>query len=165
MTSIIRIEDIASHTGEEVTLQGWLQLKTGKGKLQFLRVRDGTGFIQAVIFKGNVSEEVFEAAKRMPLESSLVITGNVRADDRAPGIPGGYELDVTGLEVGDAIHISAVALPQGAESAITDRDFTIATVVAPSALKQAESAAGEDAPAEAAAAEPEEEAAGDESEG
>ena len=99
MTSIIRIEDIASHAGEEVTLQGWLQLKTGKGKLQFLRVRDGTGFIQAVIFKGNVSEEVFEAAKRMPLESSLVITGNVRADDRAPGIPGGYELDVTGLEV------------------------------------------------------------------
>ncbi len=99
MTSIIRIEDIASHAGEEVTLQGWLQLKTGKGKLQFLRVRDGTGFIQAVIFKGNVSEEVFEAAKRMPLESSLMVTGNVRADERAPGIPGGYELDVTGLEV------------------------------------------------------------------
>ena len=99
MTPIVRIEDIAGHVGEEVTLQGWLQLKTGKGKLQFLRVRDGTGFIQAVIFKGNVSEEVFEAAKRMPLESSLVITGNVRADERAPGIPGGYELDVTGLEV------------------------------------------------------------------
>jgi asparaginyl-tRNA synthetase len=99
MTPIVRIEDIAGHTGEEVTLQGWLQLKTGKGKLQFLRVRDGTGFIQTVIFKGNVSEEVFEAAKRMPLESSLVITGNVRADERAPGIPGGYELDVTGLEV------------------------------------------------------------------
>jgi asparaginyl-tRNA synthetase len=99
MAETIRIEDVAAHVGEQVTLEGWLQLKTGKGKLQFLRVRDGTGFIQAVIFKGNVSEEVFEAAKRMPLESSLMITGNVRADERAPGIPGGFELDVTDLQV------------------------------------------------------------------
>jgi asparaginyl-tRNA synthetase len=95
----IRIDDIAQHVGEQVTLQGWLQLKTGKGKLQFLRVRDGSGIVQAVVFKGNVSEEEFEAARRMPLESSLVITGAVRADERAPGLPGGYELDVTGLEV------------------------------------------------------------------
>ena len=99
MAQIVRIENIARHVGEQVTLEGWLQLKTGKGKLQFLRVRDGTGFIQAVLFKGNVSEEVFEAAKRMPLESSLVITGSVRADERAPGIPGGFELDVTDLVV------------------------------------------------------------------
>ncbi len=99
MAQIIRIEDVAGHAGEQVTLQGWLQLKTGKGKLQFLRVRDGTGVIQAVIFKGNVSEDVFEAAKRLPLESSLVITGNVRADERAPGTPGGFELDVTDLQV------------------------------------------------------------------
>lgn len=99
MAEIIRIEDVAGHVGEQVTLQGWLQLKTGKGKLQFLRVRDGTGFIQAVIFKGNVLEEVFEAAKRLPLESSLIITGNVRADERAPGVPGGFELDVTDLEI------------------------------------------------------------------
>ncbi len=98
MAEIIRIEDVAGHAGEQVTLQGWLQLKTGKGKLQFLRLRDGTGFIQAVIFKGNVSEEVFEAAKRLPLESSLVVTGNVRADERAPGVPGGFELDVTDLQ-------------------------------------------------------------------
>ena len=81
MADIIRIEDIARHVGQTVTLQGWLQLKTGKGKLQFLRVRDGTGVIQAVVFQGNVSDEVFEAAKRMPLESSLVITGTVKADD------------------------------------------------------------------------------------
>src|SRR5512139_823942 len=98
MAETIRIEDVAMHVGEQVTLEGWLQLKTGKGKLQFLRVRDGTGFIQAVIFKGNVSEEVFEAAKRMPLESSLIITGNVRADERARGVPGGFELDVTDLQ-------------------------------------------------------------------
>ena len=99
MAQIIRIEDVGAHVDQQVTVQGWLQLKTGKGKLQFLRVRDGTGFIQAVIFKGNVSEEIFEAAKRMPLESSLIVTGNVRADPRAPGIPGGFELDVRDLQV------------------------------------------------------------------
>lgn len=99
MAQIIRIEHIARYEGQAVTLQGWLQLKTGKGKLQFLRVRDGTGVVQAVVFKGNVSEQDFEVARRLPLESSLVITGTVRADARAPGIPGGYELDVTSLEV------------------------------------------------------------------
>ena len=83
-------------------------------------------------------------------------------------IPGEIELDVTGLEVGDSIHISHVKLPVGSESAITDRDFTIATIVAPSAMKQAEGEAAEAgataAPAEAAE-EPEaeggEEAAGE----
>ena len=99
MAQIIRIEDVGAHVDQQVTVQGWLQLKTGKGKLQFLRVRDGTGFVQAVIFKGNVSEEIFEAAKRMPLESSLIVTGNVRADPRAPGTPGGFELDVRDLQV------------------------------------------------------------------
>ncbi len=99
MSDITRIEHIAHHIGQTVTLQGWLQLKTGKGKLQFLRVRDGTGVIQAVVFRGNVSEEDFETAKRIPLESSLIITGTVKADERAPGIPGGFELDVTGLQV------------------------------------------------------------------
>lgn len=96
---IIRIEQIARYDGQEVTLRGWLQLKTGKGKLQFLRVRDGTGIIQAVVFRGNVSEEAFEAAKRMPLESSLIVTGVVKADPRAPGVPGGFELDVRDLHV------------------------------------------------------------------
>lgn len=99
MAEIVRIANIANHVGQQVTLEGWLQLKTGKGKLQFLRVRDGTGFIQAVIFKPNVAEEAFEAAKRMPLESSLIITGSVKADERAPGVPGGFELDVTDLQV------------------------------------------------------------------
>ena len=59
-------------------------------------------------------------------------------------IPGEIEIDVTGKEVGDSIHISAVTLPEGSESAITDRDFTIATIVAPSALKRDEGESGED---------------------
>ena len=78
----------------------------------------------------------------------------------ADKIPSEIELDVTGLEVGDSIHISSVVLPEGSVSAITDRDFTIATVVAPSALKRAESEAeegeeveGEEAEGEEAAAE------------
>ncbi|MCA0902294.1 50S ribosomal protein L25/general stress protein Ctc [Qipengyuania aquimaris] len=58
-------------------------------------------------------------------------------------IPGEIEIDVTGKEVGDSIHISEVTLPEGSESAITDRDFTIATLVAPSALKKSETE-GED---------------------
>ena len=57
-------------------------------------------------------------------------------------IPGEIEIDVTGLEVGDSVHISALTLPEGSESAITDRDFTIATIVAPSALKREEGEAG-----------------------
>jgi large subunit ribosomal protein L25 len=78
-------------------------------------------------------------------------------------IPGEIELDVTGLEVGDSIHISHVKLPEGSASAITDRDFTIATVVAPSAMKQAESEEGE--AVEAGAVPTEGEAEADEAEG
>src|SRR5512142_1068894 len=99
VAEIVRIEKIAGFDGQEVTIQGWLQLKTGKGKLQFLRVRDGTGVIQAVVFRGNVDPEIFEAAKRLPLESSLIVTGLVRSDPRAPGIPGGYELDVREMKI------------------------------------------------------------------
>ncbi len=99
MAQIIQIEDIAQHVGEQVTLQGWLYNHTDKGKLQFLQVRDGTGFAQCVVFHKDVSPEVFEAVQGLTQESSLIITGNVRQDDRAPGVPGGYEIGVTGLEV------------------------------------------------------------------
>lgn len=99
MPQDIRIEDIASYEGQEVTIKGWLSLKTGKGKLQFLRVRDGTGIVQAVLLRKDVSPEAFESAKRLSLESSLIVTGIVRADERAPGTPGGYELSVTDLRV------------------------------------------------------------------
>lgn len=99
MAKFDRIEDIAHHLDKEVTIQGWLYSKTEKGKLQFLQVRDGTGIIQAVIFKPNVSSDVFDAAKQLTQESSLVVAGRVRADSRAPGVPGGIELDVNKLEV------------------------------------------------------------------
>ena len=99
MAKYIYIENIADHVGEEVTIKGWLYNKTDKGRLQFLRVRDGTGIVQAVVFEGDVTPAVFEAARRITQESSLIVTGAVRADKRAPGFPGGYELAVTGLEI------------------------------------------------------------------
>jgi asparaginyl-tRNA synthetase len=82
-----------------VTLQGWLYDRTDKGKLQFLQVRDGTGVVQCVLFKKDVPEEVFAAAARITQESSLEITGAIRADPRAPGTPGGFELGVTEVRV------------------------------------------------------------------
>jgi asparaginyl-tRNA synthetase len=99
MATIIRIEDISAHVDEEVTIQGWLYQKTGKGKLQFLRVRDGTGIVQVVAFKKDLPADNFEAAKTLSQESSIQVTGIVRADERAPGIPGGYELGMTNLEI------------------------------------------------------------------
>jgi asparaginyl-tRNA synthetase len=104
MPEIVRIQDIAQHVGKEITLEGWLHSRTDKGKLQFLQVRDGTGFAQCVVFKKEVSPEVFEAVQSLTQESSLVITGTVRQDDRAPGIPGGYELGATDLQVLQVAH-------------------------------------------------------------
>jgi asparaginyl-tRNA synthetase len=99
MTETIRIEDIAQNKGEEVTLQGWIYNRTDTGKLIFLWVRDGTGFAQCVIFEKNVSPKLFEAAQTLTYESSVRVTGTVRQDDRAPGLPGGYELGVSDLEI------------------------------------------------------------------
>lgn len=90
------IENLSDVVGKEVTLRGWVFNKTGKGKLQFIILRDGTGIAQCVIFKGNVSEELFEQAKALTQESSLIITGTVKKEDRAPG---GFEIDVTNLEI------------------------------------------------------------------
>ena len=100
MSNIISIAELAQHVDEEVTIRGWLYNKTGKGKLQFLLVRDGTGIVQAVAFQKDLPEEVFERARELTQESSLTITGTVRADDRAPGHPGGYEIGLINFEVG-----------------------------------------------------------------
>ena len=96
MLTQVYIRDVPSHVGREVSIKGWLYNKTHKGRLWFLLVRDGTGVIQSVLFKGNVAREVFEAAEALTQESSLQITGTVRRDKRAPG---GYELDASGMEV------------------------------------------------------------------
>ncbi len=99
MVETIRIQDIARYVGQEVRLQGWLYSRTDKGRLQFLQVRDGTGFVQCVVFQKEVPPDAFDAARRLTQESSLILTGVVREDPRAPGIPGGFELGVTDLQV------------------------------------------------------------------
>jgi asparaginyl-tRNA synthetase len=99
MPETIRIEDIAQHEGKQITLQGWVYNLTDTGKLVFVWVRDGTGFAQCVFFQDDVGPELFEAAQSLTYESSVKITGSVRQDDRAPGMPGGYELGADDLEI------------------------------------------------------------------
>ena len=90
------IGDIAAHEGAEVTLRGWVSHKRSSGKLQFILLRDGTGLIQCVAFKGNFTPEEFETLDHLTQESSVELTGKVRRDSRAPG---GFELDLTGFRV------------------------------------------------------------------
>jgi asparaginyl-tRNA synthetase len=99
MPRTIRIEDIAEHEGEAVTLEGWVYNHTDKGRLLFIWIRDGTGYAQCVFFHKDLTPELFEAARGLTYESSVRVSGTVRQDDRAPGIPGGYELGVSDLEV------------------------------------------------------------------
>jgi asparaginyl-tRNA synthetase len=100
MPEWVYISDIAQHVGQDISLKGWLYNKRSSGKLHFLQVRDGTGIIQCVVFKGDTSPEVFQLADHLPQESSLTVTGTVRADARSPI---GVELAVKTLE---ATHIA-----------------------------------------------------------
>jgi len=99
MAPIIRADQIADYVAQEVTLQGWVYNRTDKGKLVFLLVRDGYGFVQCVAFKGDLDADLFDRLIRLPQESSVNITGVVRVDTRAPGIPGGYEVGVKSVEI------------------------------------------------------------------
>ena len=92
---VVYIEDIARHVGQEVTVRGWLRTHRSSGKVQFLTVRDGTGDLQAVVSRGAVGEEQFAQCARLTQESSLILTGKVKADARAQG---GYELEVMRIE-------------------------------------------------------------------
>jgi asparaginyl-tRNA synthetase len=97
----IYIEDIAKYEGQAVTIHGWLVNRRSSGKIHFLQVRDGSGFVQAVMSKAAVGDEVFTRADHLSQETSLIVHGGVRADSRAPG---GFEIDVTGLEVVSPAH-------------------------------------------------------------
>jgi asparaginyl-tRNA synthetase len=92
----VYIEDIGRHEGEEVTIKGWLHNRRSSGKIHFLILRDGTGFIQAVMSKAAVGDEMFKAADHLSQETSVIVTGTARADKRAPS---GFEIDVRQLEV------------------------------------------------------------------
>src|SRR3954463_13994389 len=90
--SIVRI---GQHVGEEVTIKGWLYNLRESGKLLFPIFRDGTGLIQGVVPKNAVSPELFDRIKNLTQESSVIVRGKVRAENRAVG---GFELDVPALE-------------------------------------------------------------------
>lgn len=99
MATVIRIEHIARYVGQEVELRGWVYAKTGKGKLHFIRLRDGTGQVQCVAFRDDLPEDQFEVAKALTQESSVVITGRVKEDERAQGFPAGFEIAVTSVRL------------------------------------------------------------------
>jgi asparaginyl-tRNA synthetase len=90
------ISEVKHHVGESVTIGCWLNKKRSSGKIQFLQLRDGSGYIQGVVVKSDVGEDVWEAASKLTQESSLYITGKVKEDTRSKG---GYELDVLGIEI------------------------------------------------------------------
>jgi len=97
----IYIKDLSHHVGEEISLKGWLFNKRSSGKIKFIILRDGTGYLQCIYFKGNVSEEIFSLADRLGQESSVEVKGKVKAEPRAVG---GYELDATDLKVISEAH-------------------------------------------------------------
>jgi asparaginyl-tRNA synthetase len=93
---VARVEDLTKHVGETVTIRGWLYHRRSSGKLHFLEVRDGTGIVQCVVFKGNVPPEMFAQADHIPQESSIEVVGTVKEHGK---IKGQYEIDVKGVEV------------------------------------------------------------------
>ncbi|MGD8512832.1 MAG: asparagine--tRNA ligase [Deltaproteobacteria bacterium] len=92
----ITIDSVRDYEGESVTLFGWLTHKRSSGRIRFLVLRDGTGTIQATLFKGETSERAFSLHSQLTQESSLGVTGTIQKDDRAPG---GYEILVSNLDV------------------------------------------------------------------
>ncbi|HYG58951.1 MAG TPA: asparagine--tRNA ligase [Symbiobacteriaceae bacterium] len=92
----VTVSQLDQHVGEDIELRGWVHNYRSSGKIQFIIFRDGTGVCQAVVFIKDVAPEVFERARTLTQESSLVLRGSVRKDDRAPG---GFEVGVKDLEV------------------------------------------------------------------
>ncbi|WP_442601054.1 asparagine--tRNA ligase [Paenibacillus sp. KN14-4R] len=90
------IRDVKDYVGQTVRIGAWLHNKRSSGKIQFLQLRDGSGYIQGVVVKSEVSEEVWNDASKLTQESSLYVTGVVREDSRSKF---GYELTVTGVEI------------------------------------------------------------------
>src|SRR5579859_5699825 len=96
LMSTVRIKELLQHIGEKVTVQGWLYNKRTSGKLQFPIVRDGSGYLQCVVSKKEVTEETWKAVEEVTQESSVRVTGTVRAESRAPG---GVELGLESFDI------------------------------------------------------------------
>lgn len=90
------ISQVPKYEGQAVTIGAWLSNKRSSGKIAFLQLRDGTGFMQAVVAKNDVAEDIFQLAKNMTQESSMYITGNIVEDKRSPF---GYEMQVSDIKL------------------------------------------------------------------
>jgi asparaginyl-tRNA synthetase len=112
------IDDIAKFEGQKVTIHGWLHNRRSSGKIHFLIVRDGTGFIQGVMSKAAVGDEAFTRADHLSQETSLSVTGTVRADKRAKG---GYEIDVQSFEIHGESHDFPITLKEHGVEYLMDR--------------------------------------------
>ncbi len=95
------IDKIGTQVGQNVTIKGWLHNRRSSGKIHFLVVRDGTGFLQVVMGKRDVDEATFQKADHLSQESAIIVTGTVKAEPRATG---GYELVANGLQVVNEAH-------------------------------------------------------------
>ena len=93
---IVYIEELKKHVGEEVEIRGWVYNKRSSGKVRFVIIRDGTGFLQCVMVKSNLADEVFELYDELSLETSVIVKGKAREDRRAPG---GVELELQDLKI------------------------------------------------------------------
>jgi len=92
----IQIIDAKNHVGETVKIGAWVANKRSSGKIAFLQLRDGTAYFQGVVVKNEVSEEVFQLAKSLTQETSVIVTGEIREDSRSKF---GYELGISNVEV------------------------------------------------------------------
>ncbi len=92
----IYINQLNKFIGNEVKISGWLYNKRSSGKMQFLLIRDGTGIVQGVLFKGDVSEELFKLCDTISQESSIEVTGIIKEEERSPG---GHEMSVTDIKI------------------------------------------------------------------
>jgi len=123
MVSHVYIKDLSKHVSKSVTLKGWLFNKRSSGKVKFLIIRDGTGYLQCIVFKGNVSEEIFELANSVTQEASFEITGTVKEEPRAVG---GFELDATDLKlIGESHEYPITPKEHGVEFLIDNRHLWV----------------------------------------
>src|SRR3954462_9556700 len=93
---VVRVSEVSKFENQDVEIRGWLYNKRSSGKLHFLQVRDGSGVIQAVVFKGDVDPELFAKADHLGQESAIKVRGSIRADKRSTL---GFEMSVKSLEV------------------------------------------------------------------
>jgi len=101
----VYVSEVGKYEGQEVTVRGWLYNIRSSGKIIFPILRDGTGLLQTILVKNAVQPEVFEAARALTQESSVEVTGTVRKVPEGKTAPGGFELDIKDLKIGQVIPV------------------------------------------------------------